>query len=44
MNWWLIGVLAVVGGGSPQSEWMSDYGAARMVARQSGKPLLVAFR
>jgi hypothetical protein len=31
-------------GAFPEPTWRSDYEAARLEARQSGKPLFVAFR
>ena len=49
-----LGLGAVIGGASldgpvlaqmqPEAQWLSDYEAARAMARQTGKPLFVVFR
>jgi hypothetical protein len=55
MKWCLVSSILVLGatalvakvdseGGSKEAVWCTDYGDARVAARQSGKPLLVVFR
>ena len=45
MNWsLLLGLLSLAAADTKEATWLNDYEAARMVARQSGKPLLVVFR